>query len=391
MPSRPTLHAAIADSGRLRNATDSLRVVPTFDILLGAFGAGVYLIVAIIHLDLWLRRRERSGHLWLALTSGSALVVDLTGIAIPFSAPWATKTLLGLNALGVAGATSCLLELVSALNRTATSPWVRRFQALVLMGAPAIAFFPDLTGPVLIGCGLLLIAAMTKALRAARETRDSRVVARAFLVLAACLLLDVLKELTPVPIPSNLPLAGFTVLFLAAAQSLNDSFEREHDASRKDALTGLPNRRRFVEIWEEALRRSRRSGLPISIVIADLDRFKAINDTLGHAAGDATLRAVAFALRATLRDQDAVSRWGGEEFMLLLPDTDEHGARHVAECTRRAIEALDVTHESSLFRITLSLGVSEHRPSRTLDETIADADAALYQAKQEGRNRVAAR
>ena len=102
-------------------------------------------------------------------------------------------------------------------------------------------------------------------------------------------------------------------------------------------------------------------------------------------------RAVARAIRNSLRAQDVVSRWGGEEFMLLLPDTDLAGARHVAESTRLAISALRIEHAGSSFEVALSLGVCEHRPERSMEETIADADAALYQAKQEGRNRVAAR
>jgi diguanylate cyclase (GGDEF)-like protein len=364
--------------------------VPTFDVLLGAFGAGVYLIVAITHLDLWVRRREGTGHLWLALASASALLVDVTGIAIAFAAAPA-PALLALNMLGVAGATASLLELVSALARSPTGRWSRRLQVAVLVCAPVTAVLPPLTGAVLVSCGLLLGASVTRAIRAARLDRDSKVVARAFLVLVACLLADLTKELLALPIPDNLPLAGFTILFLAAAHSLNDRFEREHDASRHDALTGLRNRRSFLESWEEALQRSRRSGKPMSLVLGDLDHFKRVNDTHGHACGDAVLRAVAQAIRNSLRVQDVVSRWGGEEFMLLLPDTDLAGARHVAESTRLAIRALRVEHAGSTLAVTISLGVCEHRPGRSMEETIADADAALYQAKQEGRDRVIAR
>ena len=363
--------------------------MPTFDVLLGAFGAGIYLIVAITHLDLWVRRRERTGHLWLALASASALLVDITGIAIAFAAT-AAPALLGLNTLGVAGATAALLELVSALSRSPTGRWSRRLQVAALACAPVTAVLPPLTGAVLVSCGILLGASVTRAIRAARLDRDSRVVARAFLVLAACLLADLVKELLVLPIPDNLPLAGFTILFLAAAHSLNDRFEREHDASRHDALTGLRNRRSFLEAWEEALQRSRRSGKPMSLVLGDLDHFKRINDTHGHACGDAVLRAVAQAIRDSVRAQDVVSRWGGEEFMLLLPDTDLAGARHVAESTRLAIKALRVEHAGSSFEVTLSLGVCEHRPERSMEENIAEADAALYQAKQEGRDRVVA-
>jgi diguanylate cyclase (GGDEF)-like protein len=362
--------------------------VPTLDVLLGAFGAGIYLIVALTHLDLWIRRRERTGHLWLAATSASALVVDHTGIAAAFAPPAPLPALLMLNLLGVSAATAALVEMVSSLNQETTSRLVRRLQFVVLAGALAIVGLPQLAAPVLIICGILLIASMTRAVRAARSARGPQVVARAFLVLAVCLLADLIKEVTPLPIPSNLPLAGFTVLFLAAARSLNQQFEHEHEASHHDSLTGLHNRRGFMEAWEDALHRSRRSGRPVSIVLADLDHFKQVNDTRGHAAGDLALRAVARTLRASLRAQDVVARWGGEEFMLLLPDTDAEGARRVAESARTAVEELRLENGDAAFGLTLSLGVSEHDAGRRVDETIAAADDALYRAKQEGRNRV---
>jgi diguanylate cyclase (GGDEF)-like protein len=364
--------------------------VPTLDVLLGAFGAGVYLIVALTHLDLWVRRRERTGHLWLALASASALLVDVTGIALAFAAT-AEPALLGLNTFGVAGATAALLELVSALARAPTGKWSRRLQVATLACAPLTAVLPSLSSAVLVSCGILVGVSVTRAVRAARLDPDSRVVSRAFLILAACLIADLVKELFSLPIPDNLPLAGFTILFLAAAHSLNDRFEREHEASRRDALTGLPNRRGFLESWEEALQRNRRSGRPVSVVLGDLDHFKRINDTHGHACGDTVLRAVAQAIRSCLRAQDVVSRWGGEEFMLLLPDTDLAGAGHVAETTRLAVRALRVEHPGPAFQVTISLGVCEHRPGRSMEETIAEADAALYRAKQEGRDRVVAR
>jgi diguanylate cyclase (GGDEF)-like protein len=365
--------------------------VPTFDVLLGTFGAGIYLIVAVIHADLWIRRRERLGHLWLAGASTSALIVDVTGIAIPFSPETAIPILVALNVFGVAGATASLVELVSELSRSPTAAWTRWLQIIVLGLAPFVPIAPPVAGIVLATCGILLITAIARALRAAREARHSRPVARAFVFLASCLLADLLKELTPIPIPDNLPILGFTVLFLSAARSLNDRFERDHDASRRDPLTGLHNRRSLLDGWEDAVHRARRSGKPVSVVLADIDHFKSINDTRGHAGGDAALLAVAQALRSALRAQDVVARWGGEEFMLLLPDTDIAGARRVAESARAAIESLRVEHAGAGFEVTLSLGAAEHQMDRTLDQTIADADAALYQAKEGGRNRVVTR
>ena len=356
-----------------------------------AFGAGVYLLFGVIHLDLWLRRKERLGHLWLAGASFSALVVDVTGMAIrrlePPPVPWMDV----LNTLGVGAATVFLFELVSFLGHRPTTRVARFLQAAILLLAPVVTLFlPSLVGAIYAGCFSLLIWAMAKAFLAARQgVRDSGMVAKGFIVLTACLMADLLKELGVVPLPSGLPILGFIVLFLASARSLNDRFGREEEASRTDSLTGLWNRRGFLEASDGALVRSRRSGKPVSIALGDLDHFKEVNDRYGHAAGDEVLKTVAAAIRASLRGQDMAARWGGEEFILLLPDTPKEGALHVAESIRRAIASLPMEYDGHAIGITASLGVAEHWTGRNLEETIAHADAALYRAKEEGRNRVA--
>ena len=116
-----------------------------------------------------------------------------------------------------------------------------------------------------------------------------------------------------------------------------------------------------------------------------------MNDSLGHAAGDAALKAVSGALRSALRAQDTVARWGGDEFIVLLPDTTEGGALHVSESIRAEVSAMRIDFEGARLNLKLSLGVAEHRADRSVEDTIAEADAALYQAKQEGRDRVIVR
>ncbi len=355
-----------------------------------AFGAGVYLLFGVIHLDLWLRRRDRLPHLWLACASASALLVDVTGMAERRLGDWPGQWMMVLNALGVACATVFLFELVSSLDHEPAGLSARALQGTALVLAPLSGWvFPPLFLLLLAACFALLIWAMVRAFRASRDgDRDSGTVARGFLVLTLCLMADLLKELHLAPVPSGLPLVGFIVLFLASARSLNDRFGREEEASRTDSLTGLPNRRGFLEAGDGALARSRRSGRPVSVVLSDLDHFKRVNDTLGHAAGDEVLKAVAEAIRGSLRAQDVAARWGGEEFILLLPDTGREGALHVAEQARSAIAGLTMEYAGTPIRITLSLGAAEHQRGRNLEETIAQADAALYLAKQEGRDRV---
>ena len=162
-----------------------------------------------------------------------------------------------------------------------------------------------------------------------------------------------------------------------------------------DALTGLPNRRRFDEALAEEWRRARRTGTPLSIVIADIDGFKLYNDVLGHPEGDRCLAAVArvFA-QAAGRPGDLAARYGGEEFVVLLPGIDVAAARLVAENLRLACVALAIRHPSSPVSpvVTLSLGVAACVPSEggSVEGLMTLADAALYRAKQEGRNRVCA-
>ncbi|MBL0311358.1 MAG: GGDEF domain-containing protein [Holophagaceae bacterium] len=356
-----------------------------------AFGAGVYLVFGVINLDLWFRRRDRLGHLWLAGSSAGALMVDITGMILRRLEPTAPPWVQVFNGIGVAVATVCLFELVCSLGHKQAGRVARILQSFVLILAPiAGLLLPRLLPVLLLGCFVLLGWAMARAFRAAREGgRAPSMVAKGFLVLTVCLILDLMKEFHFAPIPSGLPILGFIVLFLTSTRSLIDRFGREEEASRTDSLTGLLNRRGFLEATDGALTRSRRSRRPVSIVLSDLDHFKRVNDSFGHAACDAVLKAVADAIRSSLRSQDVAARWGGEEFILLLPDTGKEGAMHVAESTRAAVSELVINHDGSRIQVTLSLGVAEHLADRSIEETVAQADAALYKAKEEGRNRVA--
>jgi diguanylate cyclase (GGDEF)-like protein/PAS domain S-box-containing protein len=164
--------------------------------------------------------------------------------------------------------------------------------------------------------------------------------------------------------------------------------------SQVDGLTELANRRALDEFLDQEWRRGRRSGTPLACVMADVDFFKAYNDTYGHQAGDDCLRAVASALRrGARRPGDLAARYGGEEFAVILPATDTEGAARVAEKLRAEVEALAVPHAHSTVadHVTISLGVSSIIPGAegTGAQLLEAADRALYRAKQTGRNRVA--
>lgn len=155
-----------------------------------------------------------------------------------------------------------------------------------------------------------------------------------------------------------------------------------------DPLTGALNRRAFLEQADRELARAERAKAPLALLLLDLDRFKRINDEHGHMAGDALLRAFAETVTARLRQSDLFGRYGGEEFCLLLPDTDPVGAKVLAEALRGDVERRSVDFNGSRLAASVSIGIAECRTGAGLNVAFADADAALYTAKRNGRNQV---
>jgi diguanylate cyclase (GGDEF)-like protein len=156
-----------------------------------------------------------------------------------------------------------------------------------------------------------------------------------------------------------------------------------------DGLTGLPNRRQCEDTLAGELARVDRFGGPLAIVVADLDWFKDINDRYGHPAGDGVLRKFGTLLGETVRDVDLAGRWGGEEFLLILPGTDLEGGAEVAERIRIALAGrMMVAVDGTPIPVTASFGVAATPPAKTASELFAAADSAMYEAKRTGRNRV---
>ncbi|MEK7787822.1 MAG: GGDEF domain-containing protein, partial [Chloroflexota bacterium] len=158
-----------------------------------------------------------------------------------------------------------------------------------------------------------------------------------------------------------------------------------------DSLTGIYNRRQFFTLAAREFERSRRYHEPLSAIMLDIDHFKRVNDTYGHAAGDQVLRVIAVECCGRMREADLLARYGGEEFAILMPVTDRQSALAGAERLRHHIARLSIQSDSELLTITISIGVA------TLDETCKDvetlvnrADHALYAAKRAGRNQVKA-
>ncbi|HEK1007690.1 TPA: GGDEF domain-containing protein [Pseudomonas putida] len=175
--------------------------------------------------------------------------------------------------------------------------------------------------------------------------------------------------------------------------SLLHAMLRRHQASIEalatlDSLTGLPNRRSFDLLAAQALQEAQRDCAPLVALLIDLDHFKALNDTHGHLAGDEVLRQFANVLQGSLRQSDILCRWGGEEFIVLLRETEGRQALDVAEKIRRRSEQLTFSYDEQPLRLTTSIGLSGLQPGDTLHALLTRADRALYRAKQAGRNRV---
>ena len=157
------------------------------------------------------------------------------------------------------------------------------------------------------------------------------------------------------------------------------------DMAVTDSLTGLYVRRYFMVKLQEEIHRAERYNKRLSVIMADLDRFKNINDTYGHDAGDRALKAISKFLQKNIRDVDAIARYGGEEFVMLIPDADKEAAFCLAERLR---EELSKVKLEDLPPVTISLGVATYPSDGTdLEELIKRADAAMYEAKQQGRNK----
>jgi diguanylate cyclase (GGDEF)-like protein len=178
-------------------------------------------------------------------------------------------------------------------------------------------------------------------------------------------------------------LAAHAVVALENAR-LHDLVERQ---ALVDGLTGLANRRAASDALHAEAARAERLETQLSVVLADLDEFKEVNDLHGHAVGDEVLRVVAEVLRETLCGSDVAGRWGGEEFLLLLPGADEEGAAQLAERVRVALAARSIPSVPGL-RVTASFGVAEYAGETNPEQLLEAADGALYRAKRAGKDRV---
>jgi len=239
---------------------------------------------------------------------------------------------------------------------------------------------------------------------AGRSTYPYRVTAIIAFVFGVCQLIRGVYFLTlhAASNPSMFATAGSVLLLVVAAAIMpilsmsamlmvHDALLADaRDAANRDFLTGALSRQGFEALARRHVGRVLRHARPLALLILDLDHFKRINDTLGHAAGDAVLRAFVQMAQAQLRPTDVLGRIGGEEFALLLPDTDSGNAMHLADRLRKAAAAHVVMAGAQSCRYSLSGGVAVWQPGESFDRLSARADRALYDAKYQGRDRICA-
>jgi two-component system, cell cycle response regulator len=201
---------------------------------------------------------------------------------------------------------------------------------------------------------------------------------------------DTPAKRTPLDDGDYLRVGNCLYRFLAGGNVEAEYHEELYRLAIHDALTGLYNKRYLMDYLQREIDRSARYGRPLSLILFDIDHFKAINDTMGHLAGDMTLRDLAEGLRSKICKDDLLARYGGEEFAAVLTEADRATAAELAEQLRRTVEDLPFTFEGRRFPVTISLGVASTQGNEALfpQQLIQRADECLYRAKREGRNRV---
>ncbi len=380
------------------------------------FFEAVQFTMILVGLTLWLALRERlygffvgylvPQFLYLLVSTGDIYLLP----GARWVEPLGVRLLWFVAALGTPFALSFIIEFCEmrriAPHLARLLSWLRwPWAVLTLTSLLPMAWHagnslqPDVGNALFLLCALAAITAVAAAWR-----RGS---AAAGIFLLAWIPQSVFTALRAAQVLLQLPLPGWLEFGLPAALALSSLVltlglglstlqarrERDHarDEARRDALTGLPNRRALMACIAEALIDARQTHRPLSLIFLDLDHFKAINDRHGHLAGDACLRILAERAQSELRPADTLARWGGEEFVVLLPGAALDEASAIGERIRRRVEANPFVAGGEAIAITVSLGISGYSRASidSPEQLIEQADAALYRAKAEGRNRLA--
>lgn len=376
--------------------------------------AALLLGFSIYYLFLFLRHPQQRSSLWFAFSAGlmGVYALLLTAWRDELGLPFALLEKLEFASLYLLPAV--VLQMVWSLCREPLGVVLRAYQwsfvaaALMVLAVPGLGVL-QLTLPLwqLWSLPLLLGVLCFLASRAQRGTSEARWILLPALLFAALLVHDFLVNLAQLD-GIRLSPFGFAVVAAAVlvclgnrqAQALADlesavqrrtreletANQQLASAAQTDGLTGALNRRGFMASMAAERQRAKRTGRAFSLVLVDIDYFKQFNDRWGHACGDYVLTRISHLLAQHTRDVDQVARWGGEEFILLLPETNDRGAAVLADKIRQALEDNLFQFNGQRMAVTATFGVASHRQGETLEQTVARADKALYQGKDKGRN-----
>jgi diguanylate cyclase (GGDEF)-like protein len=326
-------------------------------------------IAAVIRYVVWIGVAAHAAFIPMFVWLGHPRLGALNVASVAF---WVTAALVNRRGRSTLGMGLITVEVIAhAVVATAALGWTSGFQYYLIPLIPFVMFNDRLSGRAVVGISIGVCGAVI-ALRALAPDGEAVV------------------AVAPILRYGNL---GTPLLFLALVsfyfrRASTTAERRMESMALTDPLTGLLNRRSMEQRLREAAHGFERTGRAFSVVMADVDRFKRVNDVHGHAAGDRVLRAVAGLFGERLRGGDAVARWGGEEFLLLLPETDLATASEVAGRLRATVEARLSDAAGLGESVTLTFGVAVFDRPMRVDACLKQADDALYAGKAEGRNRV---
>jgi diguanylate cyclase (GGDEF)-like protein len=376
----------------------------------------LFMAFGVYHIYLFAttRHRQVNPYLWFGLMSVAVSVYSFMLTRWKYLLDWPFGFFEKLEITTICLLPALVIQMVWSMLDEPIGRLLRAYQFSFLLAVFVVASVPDvgLLGGNLfwwqLWCGpVLALTPVLVSLRAFQGHREARILLLGVLVFAACCVNDILLSQMHVEGVRLLPF-GFAAMMVAMAGSLANRFttmlddlEREVSertaqlaeanaklsrAAVSDSLTGVYNRRGIMQLAEAEQRRARRSGRSFSVLLVDVDKFKDFNDNFGHACGDFVLQRVAGLLGDELRDVDRLGRWGGEEFIILLPETSDSGAALLAERLRDQLARSAFDYGDEQVRVTATFGVANHRHDETLEQCIARADVALYHGKRSGRN-----
>jgi len=368
------------------------------------------------HIYLYWRNRQLRTYLWYGLVALDIGVYSFLSGQLRYSLDWSFTVFEKIEFGTIYLLPALFIQMLWSLLGMPIGRVLRAYQlcfvafSLLALCTPGLSSLYYTLIPWELMCLPLLVWIPWMIIRGARSGHPEAQTALIGLVIfAAACTNDLMIDIAGWETPRLLPL-GFVAIMVSMAVSLANRIttvlcnlewevtQRTADlsavneqlaaAARQDPLTGLLNRRGFIEVAKAEVQRFLRTGRAFSLVLADLDHFKNVNDRYGHVCGDYVLQEVARLFRERVRDMDNVARWGGEEFMLIIPETGYEGAVLLAESLRRSVAMHEFQFGEQQLHVTMTLGISTFGRSDTLDSCIARADQALYRGKQQGRNRV---